>query len=77
MEVVRLLLEAGASPHKGCEGSPPLHIAVCTGGQPGQEQFADEAARLLLARGAMPYDRCVPLAGAAGCYRWRYLQGRV
>ncbi|GAB4814038.1 hypothetical protein N2152v2_001084 [Parachlorella kessleri] len=57
LEVVRLLLEAGASPHKGCEGSPPLHIAVCTGGQPGQEAFADEAARLLLARGAMPYDR--------------------
>lgn len=57
LEAARLLLAAGANPHKQCEGSPPLHVAVCAGGQPGREEFAAAAVKLLLEQGAIPYDR--------------------
>lgn len=59
-------MEAGASAHKQCEGSPPLHLAVCLGAQPGHAELADALAALLLQHGAVVYDRCVGTQGGVG-----------
>lgn len=57
LECVQTLLEAGTDVAKQCEGSPPLHIAVCVGALPQKENFAEAAVRKLLTHGAMPYER--------------------
>lgn len=53
----RVLLEKGASLEVSCEGSPPLHVAVCVGAHGGRRGFAAAAAQLLLQFGADPYER--------------------
>lgn len=52
-----MLLEKGASLEKGCEGSPPGHVAVCVGAHAERRPFALAALQLLLQFGADPYER--------------------
>lgn len=65
LEAARVLLEKGASLELGCEGSPPLHVAVCVAAHGARRPFALAAAELLLQYGADPYDRWAWLGGAA------------
>ncbi|KAI3431427.1 hypothetical protein D9Q98_004480 [Chlorella vulgaris] len=58
LEAARVLLEHGASLEVGCEGSPPLHVAICVAAHGGiKKNFALLATSLLLQFGADPYDR--------------------
>ena len=57
LECARLLLAAGASLRSQCEGSPPLHLAACTGALPQRRQFAADAVQLLLSYGAEAHSR--------------------
>eukprot|EP00887_Chlorella_sp_A99_P002366 scaffold10.g2366.t1 len=59
LEVMQALLEADppARLNKTCEGSPPLHMAVCAGALPHRHEFAPAAVALLLRHGAVPYER--------------------
>ena len=59
LESVRALVECGASLEVACEGSPPLHIAVCVAALPARRGFAADALALLLEHGADPYERWV------------------
>ena len=52
-----MLLGAGASVAKPCEGSPVLHLAVSVGALPNQICFAAAAVKALLQHGAIPYER--------------------
>jgi acetoin utilization deacetylase AcuC-like enzyme/ankyrin repeat protein len=54
---LRVLLEAGARIAPKCEGSPPLHMAVCMGAIDEHAEFSLEAVRLLLTHGAVPFER--------------------
>uniref|UniRef100_A0A6S8IVI8 Histone deacetylase domain-containing protein n=1 Tax=Dunaliella tertiolecta TaxID=3047 RepID=A0A6S8IVI8_DUNTE len=47
-----VLLKAGSSPNKCCDGNPPLHMAVCTALLPGRAESAHALVQLLLAAGA-------------------------
>jgi ankyrin repeat protein len=47
LENVKVLLEAGASVHKKCDGSPPLHAAISIGSVPQHADFAYECVKLL------------------------------
>lgn len=69
LEAARALLEHGASLELGCEGSPPLHVAVCVAAHGAMQEFALAAMALLLQFGADPYERFVSAAwtGAGGC----------
>ena len=51
------LLDGGADPNLGVEGSPALHLAVCAAALPGRAADAVAAVDLLTARGASPYSR--------------------
>lgn len=57
LECMQSLLEAGSDVSKLCEGSPPLHMAVCVGALPHKESFAEATVRMLLKHGAVPYER--------------------
>ncbi|KAL4431738.1 hypothetical protein ABPG77_002954 [Micractinium sp. CCAP 211/92] len=57
LEAARALLECGASSTVPCEGSPPLHVAVCVSAHPDKRAFAEAAVALLLQHGADPYER--------------------
>ncbi|KAL4440406.1 hypothetical protein ABPG75_003407 [Micractinium tetrahymenae] len=57
LEAARALLECGASAGVACEGSPPLHIAVCVAAHPSKRAFAEAAVALLLQHAADPYER--------------------
>lgn len=59
LEAARALLECGASSSVPCEGSPPLHVAVCVSAHPDKRAFAEAAVALLLQHGADPYERWV------------------
>lgn len=54
---MQCLLEAGSDVSLVCEGSPPVHMAVCVGSLPHKENFAEAAVRRLLDHGAVPYER--------------------
>ena len=47
LENVKVLLEAGASVHKKCDGSPPLHSAISLGAVPRHADFAYECVKIL------------------------------
>mmetsp|Transcript_68148 Transcript_68148/g.76290 ORF Transcript_68148/g.76290 Transcript_68148/m.76290 type:complete len:1033 (-) Transcript_68148:54-3152(-) len=47
LEHVELLIEAGASLHRKCDGSPPLHVAISLGAIPQHAEFADECVQVL------------------------------
>jgi len=58
LDAAQALLDAGAEPSIGVEGSPALHLAVCAGLLPGRGDAAAAAgARSLLAAGASAYAR--------------------
>ena len=57
LEAARALLDCGASLAPACEGSPPLHVAVCVGALLAHRDFSLAAVDLLLAHGADPYER--------------------
>ena len=57
LQCVQILLEAGSDVSKLCEGSPPLHMAVCMGALPHREAFAAAVVKNLLDHGAVPYER--------------------
>lgn len=57
LEAARALLECGASSGVPCEGSPPLHVAVCVAAHPAKRAFSEAAVALLLQHGADPYER--------------------
>jgi hypothetical protein len=66
-----VLLEHGASLEVGCEGSPPLHVAICVAAHGGiKKSFALLATSLLLQFGADPYDRCGCSAAVLGMPCW-------
>jgi acetoin utilization deacetylase AcuC-like enzyme/ankyrin repeat protein len=48
LEHMQYLLEAGASPHRKCDGSYPIHTAISVGAISGHKSFACEAVELLL-----------------------------
>jgi ankyrin repeat protein len=52
LEHVRLLLEAGASIHRKCDGSFPIHVAISIGAIPAHASFAYECVKLLQEHGA-------------------------
>lgn len=54
---MRVLLEANARVTAKCEGSPPLHVAVCTAAIPKHAAFGVAAVELLVHHGAVPLDR--------------------
>jgi hypothetical protein len=73
LEAVKALLQHGASVEKQCEGSPPLHVAVCVAAHGACREFALAAASALLEAGADPYERCGRgIAGVAGRRTVRY-----
>lgn len=47
IENVRVLLEAGATVHKKCDGSAPIHLAICLGAIPANAEFAEKCVYLL------------------------------
>lgn len=47
LEHVRILIEAGASLHRKCDGSPPLHVAISMGAIPQHVDFAYDCVKLL------------------------------
>lgn len=47
-----VLLTRGASVRKDCDGSPPLHMAVCLGLFVAKQQACHELVDLLLSQGA-------------------------
>lgn len=47
LEHVKLLCKAGASLHKKCDGSPPLHVAISMGAVPQHREFAYNCAKVL------------------------------
>ncbi|KAL3827158.1 hypothetical protein ACHAXA_006713 [Cyclostephanos tholiformis] len=47
IENVRVLLEAGATVHKKCDGSAPIHLAICLGAIPANAEFAEKCVLLL------------------------------
>ena len=47
LEHVELLCKAGASLHKKCDGSPPLHLAISMGAIPHHRQFAIDCFKIL------------------------------
>ncbi|KAK9809002.1 hypothetical protein WJX72_007747 [[Myrmecia] bisecta] len=57
VECAEVLLAAGASTRRPCEGSPPLHLATCIGGMAAQQQASLRAVQLLLQAHAPPHDR--------------------
>lgn len=57
LEAMRVLLQAGARVFSKCEGSLPLHMAVCTGALADREPFAVAAITLLVEHGAIVLDR--------------------
>jgi len=57
MEAIGAALSAGASPHIGLEGQPPLHMAVAVGAFPGYEPVAAQAVQVLLRAGALLNQR--------------------
>ena len=59
LECLHVLLGAGASVAKSCEGSPVLHLAVSIGALPHRVHFAAAAVKALLQHGAVPYERSV------------------
>lgn len=54
---VRILLEAGASPHKKCDGSAPIHLALSIGAIEAHASFATECLEVLIRHGADPTVR--------------------
>lgn len=52
LEHVRLLLQAGASVHKRCDGSWPIHTAISVGGLPQHADFAFQCVTALHEYGA-------------------------
>lgn len=52
LEHVRLLLEAGASLHRKCDGSFPIHTAISMGAIEEHENFSHDCVALLSGRGA-------------------------
>ncbi|GFR42160.1 hypothetical protein Agub_g3012, partial [Astrephomene gubernaculifera] len=56
---VKVLLRGGASPSRGCDGSPPLALAACLGlsAEEGRAAAAEGCVRALLEAGADPHDR--------------------
>lgn len=57
LECVETLLNAGASVQLTCEGSPPLHIAVCTASCLLLQAVSITAVQKLLEKGADPFRR--------------------
>jgi acetoin utilization deacetylase AcuC-like enzyme/ankyrin repeat protein len=49
---IRLLLEAGASVHRKCDGSYPIHLAISIGGIASHADFSVECLKLLMEYGA-------------------------
>lgn len=49
---VRVLLEAGASFHKKCDGSAPIHLAISLGAISAHSEFAKECLEMLMSVGA-------------------------
>lgn len=47
LEHVKLLCKAGASLHKKCDGSPPLHVAISMGAVPQHRKFAYDCVKVL------------------------------
>lgn len=47
LEHVKLLCKAGASLHKKCDGSPPLHVAISMGAVPQHRKFAFDCVKVL------------------------------
>ncbi|KAL3787607.1 hypothetical protein ACHAW5_005995 [Stephanodiscus triporus] len=47
IENVRVLLEAGATVHKKCDGSAPIHLTICLGAIPANAEFAEKCVHLL------------------------------
>jgi ankyrin repeat protein len=52
LEQVRILCEAGASAHKKCDGSPPVHTAISMGSLGKHSQFAYDCVVVLSENGA-------------------------
>lgn len=52
LEQVKLLLQAGASMHKKCDGSFPIHTAISMGAIPGHEEFAHACIKAMADKGA-------------------------
>jgi ankyrin repeat protein len=52
LEHIKLLLQAGASVYKKCDGSPPIHTAISIGSVAKHAQFAYEATVVLTENGA-------------------------
>ncbi|KAL7552660.1 hypothetical protein ACHAWF_016319 [Thalassiosira exigua] len=52
LDSVRLLLEAGATVHKKCDGSAPVHLAISLGAIGKHAEFARSCLELLRERGA-------------------------
>ncbi|KAF5835860.1 hypothetical protein DUNSADRAFT_6793 [Dunaliella salina] len=52
VKCAEVLLKAGSSPDVCCDGSPPLHMAVCAALLPGRAESAHALVQLLLAAGA-------------------------
>ncbi len=57
LEAASLILNSGANPELGCEGSKPIHIASCMGSVPGNEEYALDAVKLLIAHNADIFGR--------------------
>lgn len=51
LEQVKLLLLAGASMHKKCDGSFPIHTAISMGAIPGHEDFAHDCVQAMAEKG--------------------------
>lgn len=57
VDCAALLMEGGSSVSADCDGSPCLHLAVCSGALPGREGAALQLVQLLLDAGADPMQR--------------------
>lgn len=59
VEVVELLLSFKADVSQACEGSPPLHLAVCSAAHESRMDRAHRIVQLLLRAGAPVIQRCL------------------
>jgi hypothetical protein len=58
-DAAQALIELGANLRLPCEGSPPLHLAVCSAAHSHQQDRAHQTLTILLDRGAQVAQRCV------------------
>ena len=65
IEILKALLDAGASPNKTCEGLTPIHVACHMGAYANHREFANLAAQELLSR-TIEVRTVLSLFGACG-----------